>query len=290
MTLANAIKQSSRWLSQVVRDTATDAARSGEVYGVPGQGATTTISLTTIFLMLVAWWYVTRVGMINTMFLPSPEAVLQALVAVWQEKFAGGKLLDHAAASLYRVFVALLFAVLLAIPVGIAMAVSTVARGIFDPIIEFYRPIPAIAYLPLLIIWLGIDDASKIALISAAIFPPLAINTRAGVRSVSVEQIRAAYSLGATRSQVLRLVVLRGAMPEILTGLRIGMGVGWASLVAAEMVAARDGLGHMVMSASEHLAIPMMIAGIVIIGAFAVFFDLLIRLFELVLVPWKGRM
>ena len=288
MTLAGIIRP--RWLSGILADVVGAAAKPGDVYGLPGQGRSVGISVITAILMLVTWWYVTHAGMIKPLFLPGPEAVLGALLAVSQEEFAGATLLDHTAASLYRVFVALFFAVVTAIPIGIAMGVNTVARAIFDPIIEFYRPIPPLAYLPLLIIWLGIDDAPKIVLSFAVIFPPLVISARAGVRSVSIEQIHAAYSVGATRRQVLWHVVVRGALPDMLTGLRIGIGFGWQSLVAAEIVAARRGLGHMVLSASEFLVTDVVIMGIMVIGVLAVGFDLLMRWIERVVVPWKGKM
>ena len=108
----------------------------------------------------------------------------------------------------------------------------------------------------------------------------MALNARAGVRSVSIEQIHMAYSLGASRLQVIYQVILKGAMPEILTGMRIGMGFGWTTLVAAEMVAAEAGLGHMVLSAAEFLLTDVVIMGIVVIGIIAYLFDLLMRYIE----------
>jgi taurine transport system permease protein len=177
-----------------------------------------------------------------------------------------------------------------AIPVGIAMGVNRVFRGIFDPPIEFYRPIPPLGYLPLTIIWLGIEDTQKITLIYLAVFAPMALNARAGVRSVTIEQIQMAYSLGATRAQVIWHVILKGAMPEILTGMRIGIGFGWTTLVAAEMVAAEAGIGHMVLSAAEFLVTDVVIMGIIVIGAIAYMFDLLMRFVERKVVPWKGKM
>ena len=121
-------------------------------------------------------------------------------------------------------------------------------RGIFDPPIEFYRPMPPLAYLPLMIIWFGIGELSKVLLIFLSVFAPIALGARAGVRSAAIEQIHAAYSFGATRWQVMRHVILPSAMPEILTAMRIGIGFGWTTLVAAEMVAATKGLGYMVLS------------------------------------------
>ena len=142
-----------------------------------------------------------------------------------------------------RVFAAFLLACVTAIPVGIAMGVSRIARGIFDPPIEFYRPLPPLAYLPLIVIWFGIEETAKVMLIYLACFAPLAMAARAGVRACRIEQINAAYSMGASKWQVIWHVVIPAAMPEILTGMRIAIGFGWTTLVAAEMVAATVGPG-----------------------------------------------
>ena len=265
-------------------------AGPGEAYGAPGQGRSALISVVTVLALLALWWLVTRFGLVKPLFLPSPAAVAAQFVAVASDGFGGSKLLEHALWSLYRVFAAFLLACLTAIPVGIAMGVSRVLRGVFDPPIEFYRPIPPLAYLPLIIIWFGIGDLGKVILIYLAVFAPLALNARAGVRSVSLEQIHAAYSLGASRLQVIRHVILPAALPEILTGMRIGIGFGWTTLVAAEMVAATAGLGFMVLNAAEFLRSDVVIMGIVVIGALAYLFDLLMRRLERALVPWKGRM
>ena len=186
-------------------------------------------------------------------------------------------------------FGAFALAVVTAIPVGILMGVNRVARGVFDPLVEFYRPLPPLAYLPLVVIWMGIGEGSKILLIYLAMFAPLALSARAGVKSVAIEQIHAAYSMGASRGQVLRQVIMPAALPEILTGMRIAIGFGWTTLVAAEMVAATAGLGFMVLTASKFMATDVVIMGILVIGALALLFDLGMRWLERKLVPWKGR-
>ena len=179
-----------------------------------------------------------------------------------------------------RVFAAFLLACVTAIPAGIAMGVSRIARGIFDPPIEFYRPLPPLAYLPLIVIWFGIEETAKIVLIYLACFAPLAMAARAGVKSVMIEQINAAYSMGASKWQVIWHVVIPAAMPEIFTGMRIAIGFGWTTLVAAEMVAATAGLGQMVLNASNFLRTDVVIMGIVVIGVVAYLFDLLMRYVE----------
>ena len=258
---------------------------------VPGEGPTLRISLVTTATLFGLWWLVTHLGWLPPLVLPTPEAVWKAFMAGNRGELQGGTtILEHFGWSVYRVFGAFFLACLTAIPVGILMGVSRVMRGVFDPPIEFYRPLPPLAYLPLVIIWFGIDEASKIILIYLACFAPLAVAARAGVRSATLEQINAAYSMGASKYQVVVHVILPAALPEILTGMRIAIGFAWTTLVAAEMVAATAGLGQMVLNASNFLRTDVVIMGIVVIGVVALLFDALMRRIESWAVPWRGRM
>jgi taurine transport system permease protein len=270
-----------------------DKPENGDVatsrYRTTGEGSTILPSIVTIVALLALWWLVTWLGLIKPLFLPRPQAIWFA----FQQSVAGiidnNTLWVHIGWSLMRVMSAFALAVAIGIPVGLAMGVSRVARGLFDPVIEFYRPLPPLAYLPLMIIWFGIGEESKILLIFLACFAPVALAARAGVRSVNPEQLNAARSMGASRIQILLYVVLPTALPEILVGLRIGMGVGWTTLVAAEMVAANAGLGQMVLNASNFLRTDVVIMGIIVIGFFAFLFEMAMRRLEAWLVPWKGK-
>jgi taurine transport system permease protein len=247
------------------------------------------ISLATVAGLLLVWGLVSNLGLVPPLFLPPPQAVLHKLVTVAVNGFADATLLQHLAASLGRVFAALALALMVAIPVGIAIGTSRVAHGILDPLIEFYRPIPPLAYLPLIVIWFGIGETSKVLVIFLAIFAPIAISTAAGVRAVPPDRLRAARSLGATRAQLLRHVILPNALPEILTGVRIGLGVGWSTLVAAELVAATSGLGFMIQSAAQFLVTDVVVLGILVIAAVAFLLEYLLRLLQRRLTPWHGR-
>lgn len=271
------------WLSKA------PATKPGETYGVPGQGETMWLSIATILILVALWWLVTFMGWVKPLFVPSPFAVLQKFIDTWNNGFTGTPLWQHIAISTARVFGAFLLACLIGIPLGLAMGMSPIMRGIFDPPIEFYRPIPPLAYLPLMIIWFGIGETSKVLLIFLSVFAPVALGARSGVKSAAIEQIHAAYSFGASRWNVMRHVILPSAMPEILTAMRIGIGFGWTTLVAAEMVAATKGLGYMVLSASQFLQTSTVIMGIVVIAAIAYAFDMLMRFVERRLVPWKGK-
>ena len=256
-----------------------------------GSGETWRISVCAALSLCALWWASTYFGWIKPLFLPSPEMTLRAFIAALQGETQGEvPLYDHVLTSVMRVMTAFILAVVVGVPLGIAMGTSRLIRGIADPLIEFYRPLPPLAYLPLVVIWLGIDEGAKIALIFLACLAPLAMAAKAGVRSVPIEQINAAFSLGASRWQVVRLVVLPASLPEILTGMRIAIGFGWTTLVAAEMVAATKGVGQMVLNASNFLRTDIVIMGIILIGILAYLFDLLMRRAETALTPWKGKM
>lgn len=259
-------------------------------FKVPGEGSSFTISVVTVVVLLALWALVTNMGWVKPLFLPKPQAVFQQFYEYLSGQANDKPLWQHFAASMFRVFSAFALACVTAIPIGIAMGMSRVARGIFDPPLEFYRPLPPLAYLPLIIIWFGIDELPKVLLIFLSCFAPLALAARSGMRSASQEQINAAYSMGASYLQVIRHVILPSALPDILIGMRIAIGFGWTTLVAAEMVAANLGLGQMVLNASNFLRTDIVIMGIIVIGVVAYLFDLLMRWVERTAVPWKGRM
>jgi len=257
-------------------------------FGV-GEHSTVTTSIATGAAILLLWWAVAQTGLVPHLFLPTPTEVLATARSIWEDGYANATLWEHVSASLVRILSAAAIAIALGIPVGIAMGLNRWAKGVLDTPIEFYWPLPPLAYLPLMIIWLGIGEASKITLLTLAMFAPVVLSAQAGVRSLSQERVNAALSLGANRWQLFSQVVLPSALPEILTGIRIALGVGWSTLVAAELIAATRGIGFMVMSASHFLATDAVFVGIVIIAACAFAFSLAMRLLERWLLPWKGK-
>ncbi|TGQ34990.1 ABC transporter permease subunit [Mesorhizobium sp. M00.F.Ca.ET.216.01.1.1] len=247
------------------------------------------VSAVTLLVVLAAWTLSAHLQLVSSVFLPSPVAVWNKFVVVTRDGFVDATLIQHIAASLWRVFAALIAAVVVGVPVGLAIGISTVGRGIFDPLLEFMRPIPPLAYLPLVIIWFGIGEPSKILVIAIAMLAPVALSTASGVRGVSQERINAARSLGATRMQLVRHVMLPSALPSILTGLRIALGAGWSTLVAAELVAATRGLGFMIQSAAQFLVTDVVVMGILVIAVIAFVLEFIIRRIEHGLVPWAGK-
>jgi taurine transport system permease protein len=246
-------------------------------------------SIISISVVLIAWVVICELEIVPPLFWPSPWAVLKKFYVIALEGYRGHTLAGHFLISLYRVMSGFLLGCIFGVLLGITMGLSSIVRGLFDPIIELYRPVPPLAYIPIIIIWMGIGDGGKIMLLFLATFAIMVINARSGVRSVTVEKIHAAYSLGATRWQVLRHVILVNALPEIFTGMRVSMGVCWATLVAAEMVAATAGLGWMVLNAARYLRTDIVIMGVIVMGIIGYGFDLIMRLLEKKLIPWKGK-
>ncbi|EIS3743592.1 taurine ABC transporter permease TauC [Aeromonas hydrophila] len=248
------------------------------------------VSLLTLCALLALWWLVARLGLISPLFLPPPAQVLQQFATLaGPQGFMDATLWQHLAASLQRILIALATATLCGVTVGLAMGLSPTLRGMLDPLIELYRPVPPLAYLPLMVIWFGIGETSKVLLIYLAIFAPVAMATLAGVQGARQVRLRAARALGANRWQVLWYVIVPGALPDILTGLRIGLGVGWSTLVAAELIAATRGVGFMVQAAGEFLATDVVLAGILVIALIAFTLELGLRALQRRLTPWHGE-
>jgi taurine transport system permease protein len=246
----------------------------------------TLLTLVSIFLI---WYGITRFRLLPELFVPHPLAVWEAFVDTLSEGYRGGTLLRHLGDSLYRVLAGFFLALVTAVPLGLAIGYSSKVQAVFDPIIEFYRPLPPLAYYTLLVIWLGIENASKIALLYLAAFPPLSVSAMAGVRGVTEERIQGARSLGASHWQVFRYVVFPSCLPDIFTGMRVSIGFTYTTLVAAEMVAATSGIGWVVLDASKFLRSDVIFMGIIVMGLTGIALDRLIRMAERRVVPWKGK-
>jgi len=262
----------------------------GDASAVRGNAA---VSVATVLLLVLLWFLATYPfaggPLIKPFFLPSPISVFQRFLTISTDGFRNFTLLEHLWASVYRILMGFGLGCLVGIPVGFAMGLSNVARSVFDPLIELYRPVPPLAFIPLMILWLGIEDSSKITLLFLAAFAIMVIAARAGVANVKLSKVHAAYSLGASRVQVLFHVILPNALPDIFTGMRVAMGVCWGTVVAAEIVAGESGVGFMIMTASKFLQTDTVFLGIIVIGAIGYLIDIVMRRLETRLVPWKGK-
>lgn len=238
-------------------------------------------------LLLCAWQYISTAVLDETTraLLPAPTAVA---VAAW-ELIVSGELWRHLIDSLKREFKAFLWS-LTAIPLGVAMGWWKLANDQLDPLVEILRPIPPLAWIPLSILWFGVGDTQNEFIIFLGIFFPILLNTITGVKGVEPNLVRAARCLGGGESAVLRRVVLRAAMPQIITGVRIGLGVGWMALVAAELVGANSGLGFLINDARTLLRTDIVIVGMIAIGLVGLALDRLIRELSRRLLPWSRTM
>ena len=222
-------------------------------------------------------------------WLPPPENVVRRVVEIAQSGYRDSTLAEHLGYSLFRVIIGFILGALAGIPLGYAMGLSNWFRGWFDPIVEFMRPVPPLALIPLVIIWAGIGEEGKIILLFLAALWIMTIAARAGVSGVNITKVHAAYSLGASKWQIMRHVIMPNSLPEIFTGARVAMGVCWGTVVAAELVAAEEGAGMRIMVASKFQQTDIVIMGIILIGIIGYGIDILMRMAEKFLVPWKGR-
>ena len=242
-----------------------------------------------IAICVVIWQAVSMAGVFPAFALPSPVAVWQAFVEIVRNGYGGQSLLDDILISCFRIVIGFVGAVLIGVPVGLLMSRNKIVFDIIDPLLQFVRPVPPLAYIPLLVVWFGIGELPKAILILVGTIPVIIIGTMSGVKSTPPLRIAVARTLGATNAQIFRRIVLPSAMPEIFTAMRVGIGVAWTCLVAAELIAASSGLGWLVQFAGQALQVAVVIVGIVIIGVIGYAMELVIRKLENWIVPWRGH-
>jgi len=240
-----------------------------------------------ITVLLCIWQYVALhvLDATSRTLLPPPTAIFSA---AW-ELLSSGELLRHARDSLKREMVAFLWASI-SIPIGIAMGWSKMIDEQMDPIMEMLRPIPPLAWIPLSILWFGVGDEQNQFIIFLGIFFPILLNTINGVKGIEPNLIRAARCLGASEANILWRIVVKAALPQIVTGIRIGLGVGWMALVAAELVGANSGLGFLINDARTVLRTDYIIVGMASIGIIGLLLDQIIRELGRRLLPWSRGM
>ena len=234
--------------------------------------------------LVVLWEVVARIGWVPVLFLPSPLGV----VAEGWEMVMSGELAGHLAASLKRLLLGFAVGGGLGVIVGIAVGFFSVAEAVGTPLIAATFPVPKIALLPLLILWLGLGEPSKIAVIALGVFFPMAINTYTGVRQADALLVRAAVSFGARRFSVIRKVILPSALPMIFAGLRLGAGTALLLLVAAEMIAVESGIGFLVLHAGNIMATTKLMVGIVVLSLLGVLSHWGLNRLERLTIPWQG--
>jgi ABC-type nitrate/sulfonate/bicarbonate transport system permease component len=239
--------------------------------------------------VLVFWqltvWLNNAIGFMNPALLPKPAGVIQAA----SEQIAEGFLHLDIAYSLYRVMSGFLLGAAMGMLFGCLAGSVRAVEEFLDPVLELLRPIPPLAWLPLFIFWFGIGEPSKVYFTAFVAFFPVYVNTIEGVKYVDPILRRAAASLGATRTQMFALVTLEAALPQIITGLRLGFGMAFLALVATELIAANAGLGYRIMEARNYFKVDWMVFGALMIGLIGFTLGSLIRAGEARLLRWRSR-
>ena len=240
------------------------------------------LNLLSALLGLALWWLASHLKLAG---LPGPREVgVKAL-----ELLANGQLFKDAVASLQRVMLGFAIGTLLAIPVGFLMGWYTVARGLLEPYVQFFRTIPPLAMIPLAIVFLGIGEVPKVFVITLAAFLVSVISTYQGVVSVDRVLINAARVLGARDAAVFRRVVIPASTPFILVGMRTGLGAAWSTLVAAELIAAQEGLGHRMQQAQVYYDLATIFVALVTIGLMGLLMDRMLLWLDGRLTTWQER-
>ena len=241
-----------------------------------------------LLLFFVLWWGVSLLNahvlkVFNPILLPAPDEVLRAGIKM----AASGELLKHITASLSRVVWGFGIAATLGIVVGTALGRSRLLEHLVEPMLEMLRPIPPLAFLPMMVLWFGIGEASKVAFITYAAFFPIFTTTIEGIKYVDPVLIRAASSLGASERQIFWHVVLPAATPNIITGMRLAFGLSFFVIVAAEFIAADSGLGFLINDARTFFLVSNMLLGAAVIGIIGVLANVLLRKLEGRLLRWR---
>jgi len=253
------------------------ARPSGTATRLFGQLAKLLSYLYAVIGVIAVWWAVVLIAKPHMSLLPSPLLTARTFVQL----MASGELPSDAAYSICRVLAAWSLAALVAVPLGFAMGRWQRLERVLDPVVELFRPISPLAWIPLAILWFGIDEGGKIFVIFIGTFFPILLNTIAGAKTIDPVLIRAGRILGcADDASLFRKVVLPAALPQVIVGLRISFGTGWAAIIAAELVAARSGLGYLISNGMEVLRSDYVLVGMVTIGVIGVLFDTVFRIID----------
>jgi taurine transport system permease protein len=247
------------------------------------------IGLVAVAFVIGAWALEGHFDWVNHLVLPPPSEVLSTAGELATDGYIHVPLWMHLYVSVARALAAFGAAVVTGIPIGLVMGVfPTVSAGL-NPFVQFLRPLPKLALIPLVIVWFGLGELSKFVLIYLATVLTVIVAASAAVGNVKLGRIRAAESLGVTRYQLFRHVIFPSALPELFTGVRVAIGIGWTTLIAAEMVASQSGLGWMVINASEYLRTDVVLVGIFLLGMTGYALDTMLVIAQKRATPWMGK-
>jgi ABC-type nitrate/sulfonate/bicarbonate transport system permease component len=233
--------------------------------------------------LILVWELTARAGWVDERYFPMPSSIAQTLSSL----AGSGELWQHTLASLQRLGLGFTIGAVPAVTLGLLMGLYKPIRAIFDPLIAATYPIPKSAILPLILLIFGLGEASKVAMVAIGAFYPIAINSMAGTREINRTHLDVGKNFGAGAWQTFTTIALPGAMPMVLTGVKLGVGLSLILVVLAEMVGARSGLGYLVYNSWQIFAVQTMYAALIVIGFLGFAFNLLLNELELVILPWK---
>jgi NitT/TauT family transport system permease protein len=242
------------------------------------------IGIASPLLLLALWELAARAGLIDTRFFPAPSTVIMRLVLLAQT----GELELHLWASLQRLFWGFLLGGIPALLLGLAMGLYRPVRIAIDPLVAATYPVPKSAILPLVLLIFGLGEMSKVVMVALGVFYPILINTVAGVRNIQPIYLDVGRNFGATGWQVFRTIALPGALPNIMAGVKLGIGMGLILIAIAEMIGAREGIGYMIWNAWQILAVDTMYVGLMVIAILGFLFNLILDAVEHAFVPWRN--
>lgn len=254
-----------------------------------GLGRDAIISIVCVLFAILLWFITTSLGWIKPLFLPSPQEIAFTFWDLAYEGYRQVPLHIHTVVSLVRALVAFFVSVVIGIPLGLLMGFFPALNAAIDPFVEFFRPLPKLALIPLVVLWFGIGEVAKFVLIFTATVLTIIVSAAAAVRGVPESRIRIARALELTQYQFFRHVIFPSVLPDLFTGVRVGVGIGWTTLIAAEMIAATSGVGWMVLNASAYLRTDIVLLGIVILGVTGYILDIAIVIIQNRVVPWMGK-
>ncbi len=241
------------------------------------------ISGLSFILFLLLWELITRTGLVPPLFLPSPSRVMET----GYNMIVQGNLFNHIFASSRRVVIGFLISALIAIPLGILLGHSKILKAVFDPIVSIIRPLPSMAWIPLSLLWLGIGEEQKYAIVFMGSFAPALLFTIEATKNVDPVLIKAARNFGANNLTVMREVILPGSMPSIFSGLKVVLGLAWTTVISAELVAANEGLGFLIMNGKEYFMTDVIILGMAMISLTVIIIDISLNWVEKRIMPWR---
>ena len=248
--------------------------------------------LSVIILVLLVWQYLIPLGIVpgvRAQYLGTPSGIAEAAVELVRSGYGGYGLFEHVRASLFRTLAGFLIAASVGVPLGIVLGYNQRLGAFLLPIFGFLRPIPALAFIPIVVIWFGIGEVAKVVIIVLALFPILSISAMQAVRGVGQRKVQAAMALGASRTMIFRRVIFPASLPGIFTSIRVSIGIGVTMLVGAEMIATSAGIAFMAMSASDFLLTNVVIVGALIMATLGYSLDLCARALENRIVHWGGK-